>query len=247
MVQLGKLKVSPSPQGLADDVLGKKTLSKTAPLSSIKSPLGKDEYPPLSQKEDPFSKTDSLTRKTVRLADPIESISTKIHEPIPPINSEERSSDNGLVLEEKTEVKPILKDSVDKETLEDIPNSLSPSLESQLNFEDPLPNPDIIETPQDPPLHQKNDESHDIPEKDFRPKETANNVDFDQRTSLQYRETLIRQQHCALSIQNVYSNVLTRSSVNDSLHVAILKGDDKLVEEVRNICVILCALDPYAQ
>ena len=236
MEKLGALKVSPPPgkkSGLADDILGKKpkSLSHTTPLTTLK---------PLHQigKDDSLSKTQDIpSRKTVRLSDPLETGPSNVNALIPPIGSENRdlpdkptiSSPRG---ELPLEIKPILKES--GVTLD--PANTKSSEEENLNQ-------NLVDHTVDPPIQvEKPLISLDptsaavvAPDEDlnqFPELLKSNQSDFNEMASLQAQESSIRQQHNSQTIRRLYSKILDRSSVKNSLHVAILKGDDNLVEQV---------------
>lgn len=235
MEKLGALKVSPprgKKSGLADDILGKKpkSLSHTTPLTSLKPlhQLGKDS----------LSRTQEIpSRKTVRLSDPLETGPSNVNALIPPIGSENRdlgdkptvSSPRG---ELPLEIKPILKES--GVTL--APTNTESSEEENVNQ-------NLVDQTVDPPVQVEkalislepmsaadvtpDEESNQLPEL-----LKSNQSDFNEMASLQAQESLIRQQYNSQTIRRLYSKILDRSSIKNSLHVAILKGDDNLVEQV---------------
>lgn len=63
-------------------------------------------------------------------------------------------------------------------------------------------------------------------------KNQTDQVDFNEFQSLKANEARIRQQYAKQSIQQMYSNIFDRSSIENSLHIAIMKGDDILVEQI---------------
>jgi hypothetical protein len=214
---------------MSDDLLGKKSLSQTAPpLSSLKplkeiggARLGGTGGSDGVKSGKSFSK--SFTRKTVRLADPLEHESMTIHEPIPsPVSAPTQER-------KEADFQPTPTESPDQPKEEKIAK-----IEKEVDITSVIQ--DQMEMPQQPSLEPVIEKPAD--EEDFLPLTLSdsatklNQIDFTERSSLQARESLIRQQYSSLSLQRVYGKILDCSSIQNSLHVAIMKGDDRLVEEV---------------
>jgi hypothetical protein len=237
MEKLGALKVSPprgKKVGLGDDILSKKpkSLSHTTPLTNLK---------PLTQiDKDSLSKTQEIPlRKTVRLSDPLETGPSNVNDLIPPIGSDTGDiSDQPIISSPRgalPEIKPILKESTI--TIEPIQSEKNEEENLNQNFVDQTEIPPIqIEDPlmfldRTTETAVATDEdlliSNQLPELS-----KTNQSDFNEMSSLQAQEALIRQQYNSQTIQRLYSKILDRSSVKHTLHAAILKGDDNLVEQV---------------
>jgi hypothetical protein len=231
MEKLGALKVSPRGKklgGLSDDILGKNqiSLSQTTPLKNLK---------PLNQiDKDSLSKTQDIpSRKTVRLSDPLETGPSNVIELIPPIGSETISSPRGAL----PEIKPILKESttmnsIGAESHEEINTNEVMVLELEkmippIAVEEPLTPLDITAVAEAPDDFGTSDQLPELSK--------TNQSDFNEMASLQAQESLIRQQYNTQTIRRMYSKILDRASVKNTLHAAILKGDDNLVEQVMNL------------
>jgi hypothetical protein len=232
---LGELKVSP-PRGkaMSDELLGKKSLSQTAPLSSLKPlrEIGGPKPPDGDGIKSGKSLSKSLPRKTVRLADPLEDESTVIHTPPQsPRTATAAVSVPEVQATQEEVIEPIPVELTDQKGETEI-TELGEKANGEIEVKE------VVETPQ-----QSTDQPEDTKEKpnepDLLPSSLSDpimtqqsQIDFLERSSLQARESLIRQQYSSLSIQRVYGNILERSSIQNSLHVAIMKGDDRLVEKV---------------